>query len=459
MTMQINGEELLRLNKAGQSYSALARQLGTTRGVVAGIIGRYKKGAQTLPPPEQRKIEFTEVKNEATAESIGRIKTLDALIIACKIDLTVWKIDRHTINKWEVGRKATTKNVTYTDGVASGTVTDSGEVNVEPLWQVKVWLSKRNPEPIKPVLKPINVNVKAVAHNKKRDGVNVAVILPDPQFGFSTLIERGKHTLVPFHDRLALSVAFQIVEHLNPNMVVWLGDVNDFTMFTDKFIRKPEFYFNTQPMLVEGSWAVAQTKALCDNVSVLEGNHEDRVSRMMMTHLSDAYGLKPGDMLDAPAVMSVDNLMGYSRMGVNYVDSYPDGEIWITDTVKCVHGNTVRGGAGVTSKAVANNEYVSTIYGHIHRIENATKTVRGRSGYEYVQAFSPGCLCHIDGRVPGATGSEQWQQGVGVVYYQEGYDPQFVAVPIRNGKALFDGLAFEGKDYIDQLKADTLYEF
>lgn len=459
MLKKITGEELYRLNKTGQSYANIAQQYNLTRGTVAGMIDRHKKTLNQSEIPLGRKTEFVQSGNEAIAESVGRIKTLDQLIKACAIDLENWKIDRYTVNKWEVGRKASTKDLTYEDGIINGSVFDNGGINVEPLYQVKAWLSKINPEPIKPVLHPIHIAVKsATKRDYVKSNIKIAVILPDPQFGFSTLLNRGKHSLLPFHDRRAIDAAFQIIENIQPDKIIWLGDVNDFTMFTDKFIRKPEFYFNTQPMLVEASWAVAQTKKLCNDISVLEGNHEDRINRMMMTHLLDAYGLKPGDLLDAPAVMSVDNLIGYSRMGVDYIDSYPDGEVWINDNIKCVHGNVVRGGIGATAKATISNEFASVVFGHIHKIELSTKTIRTRNGVQYMQAFSPGCLCHIDGRVPGATGSEQWQQGIGVIYYDD-ISSTFVPVPIRDGRAIFNNIVFEGCDYVEQLCEDTNFAF
>ncbi len=54
----------------------------------------------------------------------NRIKTLDDLIKATKIDLNEWFIERHIINKWDVGTKI------------------GEEIVVEELYQVKVWLKK-----------------------------------------------------------------------------------------------------------------------------------------------------------------------------------------------------------------------------------------------------------------------------------------------------------------------------
>lgn len=54
----------------------------------------------------------------------GRIKTLDDLIKVSNINLDEWTIDRHVINKWDVGTNI------------------DGQVVVEELFQVKVWLKK-----------------------------------------------------------------------------------------------------------------------------------------------------------------------------------------------------------------------------------------------------------------------------------------------------------------------------
>lgn len=59
----------------------------------------------------------------------SRIHTLDQLIAAFEIDLTVWEIDRFIANKWEMG---------YTTGPK-----ESKTSAVEPLYQVKAFLKRK----------------------------------------------------------------------------------------------------------------------------------------------------------------------------------------------------------------------------------------------------------------------------------------------------------------------------
>lgn len=72
-----------------------------------------------------------------------RIHTLEELIEHCKIDLTIWEIERWACNKWEVGRKDKSVDLSWTKGAADGSVHDTGKIFVEPLFQVKAFLRKR----------------------------------------------------------------------------------------------------------------------------------------------------------------------------------------------------------------------------------------------------------------------------------------------------------------------------
>ncbi|NJO61260.1 MAG: hypothetical protein HC836_24305 [Richelia sp. RM2_1_2] len=80
------------------------------------------------------------------------IKTIDELLKACNIDLTVWEVERQMINKWDVARKDQKKNVNYDNGVISGYSEDTGDFNIQELFQVKVWLVRRSPISLKEIL-------------------------------------------------------------------------------------------------------------------------------------------------------------------------------------------------------------------------------------------------------------------------------------------------------------------
>jgi hypothetical protein len=101
-----------------------------------------KKAAPAGQPPEApTTLEVTG--DSALAQSCNhRIKTLDQLLAATKVDLQVWEVERHVINKWEVGAIPRTTRATE----KAGWVRPSSAIMVEPLWQVKVWLRRRSPQ-------------------------------------------------------------------------------------------------------------------------------------------------------------------------------------------------------------------------------------------------------------------------------------------------------------------------
>jgi hypothetical protein len=408
-----------------------------TRGKVAGIIHRYKEQEGAIR--EGITVEADNNTQEITSKS-PRIKTLAQLIDACDIDLDEWIIERHVVNKWEVGAKGANK-----------------EVRVHPLFQVKVWLVKRVPEMVTPVIQPLSISIRAAKIPKTRNDSDRkrAVTLADPHFGFS--VDLRTRALTPFHDRRALSVALQIVKDAQPDEVVWKGDINDMAEWSDKFIRGPEFYFTTQPAIIEAAWWIAQFKLAAPNAehTVIGGNHDDRVDKSIMTHLLAAYNLKSADNIDGPAVLSLTGLLGLDSVGVNYAD----GEHWLTDDIRCIHGDIAKQAPGATARATNDKANETTIFGHIHRTELTTRTIHERNGQRTLTAFCPGCLCRVDGVVPPGR-CENWQQGIAVLDYEPQGEPAITPIRIIDGHAYHAGNDYSGDgDIIERLESDTGWKF
>jgi len=365
-----------------------------------------------------------------------RIMTLDELVQACQIDLEEWKIERHVINKWEVGIK---------DEVSGS------QIIVEPLFQVKVWLIKRKPEPVFPVISPIEIRVSSIkkralsVNNKGR--LQRTLVIADPQFGFWRNIYTN--ALEPFHDRIVLDIARQISQEHDFESVIVVGDAEDFAEWSGKFTVEPEFYFTTQPALIETAWWLDQIGV----TDYIEGNHEHRMNKAIKENMLAAYALKSVDEMELPPVLSVPYLLGLEKRGIKYYGNYPDGEIWLNKRVRVSHGNVVRQ-PGKTAIAVAKDSDFTEIYGHTHRIEWACKTIHARDEIRVVTAFSPGCACRIDGAVPGNGKRHQWQQGVGIVEYDD-ERCNIIPVPVNNGEAVYMGTIYSGADRIKQILADT----
>lgn len=243
-----------------------------------------------------------------------------------------------------------------------------------------------------------------------------------------------------------MDVVAQIAEELGPDKTIIIGDYNDWSGWSDKYIVRPEFYFTTQPALIAGAKYLGRLrKATRGEMYLLEGNHDQRPENQIIKHMVAAYGLHSADNLDCTPVMSVDNLLGLSRMGIQYVGAYPDAEVWINNSTKAIHGYKVRGEPGKTASAVVRDANETIIFGHIHRRELASKTIVTREGYRTITAFCPGCLCHVDGRVPGSKRTDQWQQGAAIVWYNDEHST-IVPLDIYNGMAVFNGRVYRGRE-------------
>lgn len=120
LPQSLKNEILDAHRKTGESARSLAKRFGVHHKTSARII----KG--TVSTPEMK--EQHEVKSDSWVISIPktRICTLDELVEHCKIDLGIWEIERFVANKWEVGARD-----------------ESGKIVVEPLFQIKAFLRKR----------------------------------------------------------------------------------------------------------------------------------------------------------------------------------------------------------------------------------------------------------------------------------------------------------------------------
>jgi len=304
--------------------------------------------------------------------------------------------------------------------------------------------------------KPVYINNPK--EPKKSKGFHrVAVALPDPQIGYRNL----DGDLLPFHDEAAMDVALQIVNYLYYNdrvdKVINLGDFLDLPS-QGRFDQEASFATTTQDAFDRGHKFLQEQRAAAGpdaEIVLIEGNHDRRMEKFILTNAASAWGLKRANTDDLP-VMSIPYLLRLDEIGVNYIDAYPAGAYWITDTFRAIHCNKARS-YGSTAAAYTNETpHISTVFGHSHRLELQSRTVFDRSGPIKSIAVSPGCLCRVDGAVPSVNGStkldgtsatyyENWQQGVVVLTIDENNEVFPELVPINQGVAWFRGQKFKAK--------------
>lgn len=279
------------------------------------------------------------------------------------------------------------------------------------------------------------------------------VVLPDIQLGY---YRTRDNDLEPIHDESAIAVALAIVKAENPDLVVFLGDNLDLAEF-GKYRISPAFQRTTQATIDRAALLAAEARAAAPNARIvwLAGNHEERLPNFIMDNALAAFGLRQGNAPDSWPVMSVPFLCHFDRYQIEYIPGYPATTFWINERLKVVHGTKVASGGSTAHKYLA-SEQVSVIFGHIHRREWAERTRDGHDGAITIMAASPGCLARNNGAVPSTRGGvdldgrpvhcvEDWQQGVGLVRYEEGRG-RFVyeQVAIDNGWAMHRGREFFG---------------
>lgn len=323
---------------------------------------------------------------------------------------------------------------------------------------------RRKPVALHPQVQPVRINAKRRGPRRPgrvHHGLEATVFITDPHFGFLRDLRTGQ--LTPFHDRRVLDVALQIVQRLRPRRVIWGGDMLDLPDWSDKFLRSPEFYYTTQPSIIEAAWWLAQFRSAAPSadMAVLEGNHDARMDKALLTHLSHAYELRAADEMHLPPSMSVPRLLALHQLGIEYVGGYPDADLWLSDNCVVTHGDTVKSGPGATVGAEVRDSYVTMVHGHIHRHERASRTIHERYDQRIIQAVCPGCACHVDGRVPGRTSKQNWQQGIAVIYHDARNRTQVTVAEVYDGECLFEGVLYRADEAarLQELREQTEWDF
>jgi metallophosphoesterase superfamily enzyme len=437
--------------KGKQTRAEFAESYGIKPSVLNGRLMRAKK--------ERDKEELVTIKGDTNHLTItvppGRVTTLEQLLKICGVDLDIWEVERYVINKWEVGRKGITKDLIWQNGVLDGYSEDTGGINVEPLYQVKTWLIRKIPIAIEPVIQPVILKVrkyKIPKARKPKSRLKLALVIPDLHFGFSR--DLTTNILTNFHDRDYLSVALAIAKDLQPEIIVFLGDNMDLADWSDKFVRSPEFYFTTQPAINELAWWLSQFRIVCPFTEVfyIEGNHEKRMENSIITHMAAAYHLQPATEKIQLPIMSIPRLLDLDSININWVGNYPDGVVWLNDDLYCAHGDKSRAIPGGSARAILESSEVSVIFGHIHRAEALTRTRHMRNGGKIIKAVCPGFGGRLDGVIPGHKLSDNWSQGLTLVYHDDNVYNSINPIEVQNGKAIYSGKLYESNLNMDEIK-------
>jgi predicted phosphodiesterase len=294
---------------------------------------------------------------------------------------------------------------------------------------------------------------KAKAKKKKTDW-KLAVALPDAQIGFRKFED---NTFDPFHDVQAIGVAMQVLAMLEQeygvDKVLNLGDTLDLPMF-GKYQQELSFEGTVNYSLQAGHDFVATQRALAPDAEIIyiDGNHDCRANKYV--NLQARAGAQMRQVGSEAPVFSIPHLLNLNAIGnVTHVSGYPADKYYLNSRLVARHGTKARSNGSTANMYINANHHETVIYGHSHRMELMYKTHDTSAGMVQNGAYSPGCLCRIDGAVPSVLGGininefpikqyENWQQGIGIIWYKEDGDFAIENVHIMDGWAVYAGTEF-----------------
>lgn len=375
----------------------------------------------------------------------AEIRTVDQLLSAAQVDTSIWEIcGRPHLNKWTIGAKVKDSSIEFDDGRMSGKIDEHGLV-LAPMFQVKITLVRKRPVEIIPVIQPVECKEqfivlpqKPLSFRKRR-----VLIFADNQIGYNRDMATG--VLTPYHDRQCLDIALQVARYAQVDDVIIAGDFLDLAEWSDKFIRSPEFYQTTQPSIEEAFFWLRQFRENLPSatIQIKLGNHEQRMKSMIAKSLPFAYGLKPVEddiTIDVPPALSLRNLLQLDRLAVDF-DSNPSSDVeWLNNNFGVCHGDVIRQVPGATARIYAEKYRHSIAFFHTHRAESVTLTTESSF---VATAINPGCMCRLDGIVPGSKKSSTWSNGFLIADYDNGDMVTFTPVQVMDGFALYDRTMFQ----------------
>lgn len=299
-------KELLHRKKSKQYYAEI---LDVSVAKVEQLLSQIKG----LSPLTSTVENFKEGKSEISARFDSEIRTLEELIERCRIDLSIWNIDKYVQNYW-------------------------GNSN-DPHWQVKVFLSKKQPNTEEALIKALGNYKSSYKPLKKEDillsngkkSVSVLISLADPHIDKQTIdkttIEKKMKTYLHILQNLLIQ---SLQSYKLEEVVLVLG--NDY--FTSDCYHASTT--NLTPQHTTDDFDVAYEKGfelgieainLCSNFSkrvkviFVPANH-DRTKSFYLVHALEIYFSKNHNIVfDRSAENAKVHMYGQNFIGFHHGDT------------------------------------------------------------------------------------------------------------------------------------------
>lgn len=229
----------------------------------------------------------------------------------------------------------------------------------------------------------------------------------------------------PYHNKALIESTLNVIEDINPHVIVINGDVNDYFQLS-RFNQGLERIDDLQLEIDMGVEFRATLRRMFPNATIREnlGNHDERLLSYVENNarsLTSLRALKPEVLLGLTEL----DITLFGRAGHR-----------IRPEFVFEHGHVVRSEAGASAKARLTNTLISGMMGHTHRMAEYPKT-----GYRDLAWYEQGCLCSRDAEYK--IGETNWQPGFAVCEFSTKSDAHHVELV----KAVNEGYIWGGKHY------------
>lgn len=244
-----HGEAIAALMEQGKGDHVIAEALGISRFKVRVLMKHIReRPAERWPEPVDAPFQFDDLGDTGRVWSRkgSPIRTVDELLEAAEVDLDVWRPYDGVVGTW--------------GGMAKMKAPDGSDEIVQLTnHKVSVKLERRFDVGLRPpAILPRRGSTNPVA---KTADLVTTLFIPDMQAGFRW--NEHRTYLDPLHDRGVLDCAVQLAERLQPDTIVFLGDMLDFAALSLKFPRPPSLRGCDKPAIWELHWWIAQFRQAC----------------------------------------------------------------------------------------------------------------------------------------------------------------------------------------------------
>jgi hypothetical protein len=381
---------------------------------------------------------FRENKNGSkyAKNSLTGVKRLQKLLVSSNIDVdSIDEIKSVKTSNW---------NGFYKD--------KNGDAQTVDLKAIAVTVTPKRDDlswPVIQVAAPVCVTVNIPGSNERKpySKIKTCVVLPDIHIGYRLFDGQFE----PFHSEKNLNIALEIIHKVKPDIIVVNGDFLDLPSVS-RHEQEPSFALTMQKSLDEGhKWlALIRSVSTYSRLVYTQGNHEKRLGQYILNNAAAAFGIKRANEIpESWPVFSVPSLLHFDKLKIEYIDGWPNGEFYLNDRIKIIHGEKLK------ASQVAEDSTVSVCQGHSHRVAVEAKTRKTRTGYSTNYSYMIGCLSRTDGALPSTKSSldvfgrptkaiEAWQAGLAYIEYLDSGKFNVEQILIEDGVALWRGNLYEG---------------